>query len=121
MYERAYQTASGIISTPYGVFGFGQLSCDEARAVAASQIELISSPRVACDTDADCARAELDTSCNASCGTIISQWYVDEIDQRVAELDAALCSTTPLDCKRALPCPPPVAIECFESKCRAAP
>jgi hypothetical protein len=118
-YDEAYQTTGGVIRTPYGDFGFGELDCDERREVVGSQItEALSRAGQECSTAADCAMVSIDTSCTAACGAVIGAASSGELASELAAIDAGTCGGAAAPCAPVIPpCDPPPDVSCVAGRC----
>lgn len=121
-YYRGYVTDNGQISTNYGLYGFGNLSCEDRTAVALSQVsELGEYVDVDCGTADDCSYAANHTACSPGCGTLASTRGVAELDRARTAIEQGVCGDFEgAGCGIAVPpCAPPPQLACVAGKCVA--
>lgn len=121
MYKDAYRTESGIISTPFGLYGFGPISCDERTMVASERVgQAVAKADTSCSTDTDCVLASNSIAdCYYSCGSIVSQGGQDYLENRLRIIEANICGNVDEEgCF--VPIPPCIGFEplsCVDGEC----
>jgi hypothetical protein len=115
-YEDSYGSATGVIETNYGAYGFGELSCEERRRVASSQVqEAVDARDTRCTTDEDCAAVWTTTSCAGGCQAAVSLFEEEALVAEIGRISEAVCDSCeplPTGC-------PPATARCEEGVCRA--
>jgi hypothetical protein len=123
-YERSYRSSAGQISTNYGIYAFGKLSCEEREMAAAGQVSQFERQvSRECQTNADCRWTSISTSCTARCGTIASNAGAVELGAWLAVTSSAVCGDyEAAGCGPVIipPCVPPGPLACVAGQCKAA-
>lgn len=111
----------GVIPTQFGVYGFGELSCElreEGANVALQQATDALS--LTCENDEDCTVVYPSTDCFARCGLAIAREDQTALDEALTRIDQNLCvGFEEAGCGPVLvpPCDPET-IHCFDGQCR---
>jgi len=110
----------------FGLYTFGRLLCADRSALASTQIAAaVEAADKVCSVNSDCRLVSIDTACSASCGAIASSTGAADIENAVANIDAAICRSGGLDdgCgpPSLPPCVPPPRVDCVEGVCVFAP
>ncbi len=130
-YQKAYHTESGIIESPFGLYGFEALSCEERSRVAGERIRQAAEwADRTCETDIDCISISNSIeNCSKGCGTIVSasngrgmfsepngQAY---FEHRLEVIQETVCGDVEADgCfVAALPCAPVGPPACINGEC----
>lgn len=121
-YEESYQSASGLISTNYGLYAFGTLSCEERdRAVQEQTNWLVEQLQgTSCSVPEDCEWASTDTTCSARCGAEIPKSEAASLAEGLNAIGASVCRDYEADgCGPVIvpPCIPPGELDCIEGRC----
>jgi hypothetical protein len=123
-YRGLYQTDGGRISTDYGLYAFGALTCEERLDAAGTQLDsVLAHLDSSCASAADCAWVENVTDCADRCGALIPVSQEDRFTQALDDIDATLCAGYEADgCTRTIPpCIAPAAVDCVDGQCAAVP
>ncbi|HYO93447.1 MAG TPA: hypothetical protein VER33_03000 [Polyangiaceae bacterium] len=119
-YARSYATTSGEISTNYGPYTFGELSCERRTQVALAQLSKLDEYLdIGCETDADCNYTGRHTSCSPGCGLMASTRGVAELSAATAAIERGVCTDFEAACDPIAvpPCAPPPQLTCVEEQC----
>jgi hypothetical protein len=124
-YNAAYNSAGGIISTPYGLYGFGRALCEERQLAAGEQaLDAAERADASCSSAQDCQRVSLDTRCSVGCGTLVSDVGAEELSQALATINESVCGDYEADgCTPPPlpPCAPPPPVDCVQGRCVESP
>ena len=92
-YKSAYQAEGGLISTPYGLYAFGELPCNERLQAADAQIELAHDfARKDCITDDDCRVTSAKLSCGSlGCAYPVNVSDVEALSSWARAMDTPVC------------------------------
>jgi hypothetical protein len=119
-YNDSYQTAGGLIQTNYGLYAFGELSCEERSTAAYSQmLDAADWSSMPCSTDADCTFAFKDVTCAHSCSSPITSANEAVFDESLSLIERAVCGDFAETCpfEPVPPCSPPLPSVCMDGKC----
>lgn len=122
-YREAYNSDGDIVQTTYGVYAFGELSCDARETGAAREsARAYEAVSLECEQDEDCVWVSNDTGCHAACGTLMSVDSVDDYEAALGRIDSNLCADYEADCGPVLvpPCVPPGVPACVAGQCTEA-
>jgi hypothetical protein len=112
---------SGLLSTPYGLFASGELSCDDRKKLSAERISnLAANADLSCQTDNDCQEVSIDTACHLGCGALVSRSAAPSFEAERARIDETVCDAyTQAGCPVPFvpPCVPPPPPRCVENRC----
>ncbi len=118
-YMQAYQSDGDIVQTPFGIYGFGEMSC-EAR-LEGNRIEreaALDRVSLDCNADADCTRVNIDNGCTMHCGWLTSVESGIVLSETIDRIEENLCG----EAYAAAGCDPPIPPPCvaqFEPRCVA--
>lgn len=105
-YKDGYQTNAGMISTNFGLYGFGTLMCEERTRTADAQLKSFQEQADrACTTSADCTRVTTNTRCVACILAVVSNAGAEELKSWLSVLDEEVCRDYQGDNCPALPVP----------------
>jgi hypothetical protein len=120
-YLDAYGGDGGLVDTNLGMYGFGELTCEERVTLSNDRISTaLEQLDNSCETDDDCVSVNTDTECHRAFGTITSKSSQAELEAAVVEIDAGVCTAyTEAGCPPAFapPCTPPMPY-CDNGTCR---
>jgi len=122
-YESAYQARGGLISTNYGLFGFGEMTCEERSRTFQDQFSVaeVWGGR-GCQVAADCRLVSTDTDCGRVCNAPISALESLRYPEVVSSIGVAMCSELPPDCgPTTQDCPAPPEFDCINGNCAKKP
>lgn len=124
-YERSYGTQEGLISTNYGLFGFGDLACEERSRSVQNQLSVAAAGSAldgSCASADDCQTLALDTKCGRVCDVVMPVEAASSYAEVVSSIEDAMCSMLLADCTLTTQdCPEPPAFDCVEGVCKALP
>ena len=111
----------GLVTTPYGHFASGELSCDDRKKLSADRISrLAGRAAVSCQTDNDCQEVSIDTACHRACGAPVSRSAAASFEAERARIDETVCGPyTQAGCPvpSVPPCVPPPPLRCVNNLC----
>jgi hypothetical protein len=119
-FKRAYQADGGTISTTYGLYTFGDSTCDERTQAAIQQSRTVAEQAsFGCKTDVDCQVSYIATRCSPGCGSPIASANVEHMQSVLTTIDTEVCGDFEAKgCRIAVPpCLPPPPLACIESRC----
>jgi hypothetical protein len=119
-YVAGYQTDSGLIITTYGLYSFGNLSCEEREMVASSTFyEGSDAADRSCETADDCRYTYTGPACFAHCGFVTSNDGAAALDELAETLDGGVCANYEAECGPVIvpPCLPPLELDCVSGQC----
>jgi hypothetical protein len=126
VYRERYQNDGGTISTNYGLYAFGELSCTERRFAASGQSRMALDYALAaegreCDTADDCQWLGFGTQCSVGCGAMVPVNRQAELERTLASIDALICGDYS-ECPELAPplCVPPPEYACVAGLCEEA-
>jgi hypothetical protein len=119
-YAEDYQSKGDIIQTTWGVFGFGELTCDmrkTAAQIAYGEIDIYAGGE--CESDDECVDVSNSTGCAVSCGVITSTSKAQNIAEQIAAINENFCAPYNADCGPVIvpPCSPHSAPRCVDGQC----
>ena len=120
----AYQTArevdGGVVSTGYGTYGFGALTCEQRATLASAQLaEIATKLDDNCQTPDDCARVETETSCSSGCPVVASLLGEEQLAPLIAAIDRVACGSGEECASQASECDPAASVDCVNARCVA--
>jgi hypothetical protein len=126
-YNEQYQVAGGLVRTDYGLYVFGEATCDERTGAAADQLARSLAQTVStCSDVSDCKVVSTATACVPDCGSVVSattpadqaELSASELVSRVSEIDQGQCSVIEeLGCAIPVVDCAAVVMDCVENKC----
>lgn len=118
-YSEAYQSDGDIIRTPFGVFGFGELSCEMRETAASLELSQVPVYDAACEDDEDCVIANNSNSCHDGCGVVTSNEMAEVLRAKIEAVNSNFCASYESQCGPvlALPCSPRSGAICSAGKC----
>ncbi|MBN1609027.1 MAG: hypothetical protein JW940_20535 [Polyangiaceae bacterium] len=122
-YHDLYPADGGLISTNYGLYAFGTLTCDERTQAASAQMDsVVAQLSLTCSSADDCEWAENVTACSDRCGVLIARSQEDRLKQGLDAISASTCAGFEEDgCTLIVPpCIVPTALDCIDGQCAVA-
>jgi hypothetical protein len=119
-YRDQYQADGGLISTNYGMYAFGNLTCDERTQAATAQVDsVVHQLDLSCASADDCKWAYNGTDCSDGCGTTIASFQGVRLTEALDEINASVCGSYVEDgCPSVRnPCPSPPTLDCVDGQC----
>jgi hypothetical protein len=119
-FNQAYQASGGLISTTYGLYAFGDATCDERTRAAIEQAQAAATKAAApCTTALDCQASYIATRCSPGCGVPTVTSKVEHLASVIASIDTHVCGDFAANgCGiQVPPCPTPVPLACVEGRC----
>ena len=124
LYKQSYQTDAGLIETPFGLYGFGSMSCDYRTRLAEERIRQAEEKAdTSCTVDEECILASISiTNCYEACETIVSHDGQTYLENRLRLIEENVCRAEQTDsCFVAgQPCVPPPPLACIDGKCASS-
>jgi hypothetical protein len=112
---------AGLLSTPYGLFASGELSCDDRKKLSAERISnLAGRADLSCQTDNDCQEVSIDTACHLGCGALVSRSAAASFEAERARIDETVCAPyeqAGCPAPSVPPCVPPPPLRCVQNRC----
>jgi hypothetical protein len=123
-YMEAFQTAGGVLHfyDGYGLYAFGELSCDDRLAASFFGALFSLDENRYCESADDCVLASLDTACSAECGAVVSTTGLARLNAELDYINSTICEGYAQDdCGPVLgpECEPPPPIDCVHGTCTA--
>jgi len=119
-YQDGYLTNGGVVDTNYGLYAFGELSCEDRENAARSRVgDASEQADRSCQSADDCVLASIDTRCSASCGAVVSSTGEDQLNAARDSINSTICGDYAGDCGPLIvpPCDPPLPIDCVDGLC----
>lgn len=115
----ANQSIGDLIDTPFGLFGFGTLTCEMREAASAHQLSKVPLDDAPCEEDDDCVAASNDTQCHAACGVVTSRDMADVLAAEIGAINANFCAVYEEQCGPVIipPCGPLGRPTCTDGRC----
>jgi len=121
-YNEAYQTDGGEIQTGYGLYRFGEFTCEEMESLATDQARAITEQAASdCTVDTDCNWTPNATSCTATCGGPVSSYRADLFTEGLEAVNAQVCTDFEAAGCAPSPSPPciaPAELACVDGTCQ---
>ena len=116
-YNQANQANGGIVSTPYGLYAFGDAACTDRARAAEEQVErAVQQVDRTCTTAADCQVASVMTECSLRCSIGVSQAGAAKLDAIIGSIDEQVCGEG-CPSPAIISCPPAKPVECIDGQC----
>lgn len=119
-FERSYRSPGGLVSTTYGLYAFGDASCEERTRAAIDQARrAAANAQTPCSTDDQCEVSYPVTICSPGCGRAISRSRTEHLDSVLTLLETEVCGNFEVKgCQiQVAPCVPPPPVRCVEGRC----
>lgn len=116
---RGNRTDGGLVSTPFGLYAFGEAKCEERTRAALDQMQRAADRADRqCSTSADCAFVYPSTHCSAMCAIPVSQTAAAEILGAIDTVNAQICDVgAGCTTTNEAPCGPPTPVQCVDGQC----
>lgn len=117
-YRNARGADSGIVSTGYGTYGFGELTCEQRTTLVSAQLaEIATKLDGNCQTVDDCVRVETKTTCSTGCPVAVSLLGEEELSPLLAVIDAVACGAEQGCAEQASECGSAPSVTCVNGRC----
>src|SRR5690606_551328 len=122
-YAEAYQSDGDLIDTSFGLFGFGELTCEMRETASSLELDLRQFEGASCETDDDCVLVSNSTRCHGSCGVMTSQTMAEALSAKITSINDNFCTIYEEECGPVIipPCDPPGRPVCSDGVCVEEP